>query len=391
MRPNLPVLLAAAFVAAGCSSSRELTGAAAARSRGAAVTGIPEAPPKFEAADPLTDYARVLARVNGKVITLRQVRHQLGPTYEQNLDQRELLIKAIEARTQDLVLKQLILDEAQKLGMGVSDEDMREDLEEQEERAASRGTTVEQNLIDQGITRREWDQERRERINVRQASMYFQGYGLDKWYREEFFRPSVDPYVSPDEVRRWGEGHAELVMFQQESASFRILDLRKDDFGGPDATDRERRRLCAEAMDAALARVQAGESFGEVVRAVSRGPEAADGGLVVGVSRRSPYRQEYLDFVFGESTRSGDVSPKIEVPTGCIVLLLEERKEASSRPIEVWAPAVRRRLEEMRRELVTQEVLLRLLDEAAVSPREFRDSVHASLQDRARKVRESLR
>jgi hypothetical protein len=385
------VLLTAAALAGGCSSPQELTGAAAARSRGAAITeaGSPRA--LLQAENPLTDYARVLARVNGKVITLRQIRHLVGPMYEQSLDKPEMLEAYIAAKTQDLVLKQLVLDEAEKLGIRATDDEMKRDLETEEEKAAKRDTTVEQMLMDQGITRREWDQDRRERICYQFADQYFSGYAPDKWYREESFRPSVDPYVGPGETLRWALDHREKVMDVPESATIRILDLRKDSFGGPGAGENEKWSLCGEAMDAAVARVRGGESFADVARVVSEGPEAPAGGLLDGVRRSAPLRAEYLDWIFAEETKEGDISPRLRLPTGFVVLLLEKRNAARTLSAEEWGPWVRAQLETSRREVVHHEVLIRLLEEAAVSPPEFRESLLRALQEKARNAREALR
>ena len=125
---RIPAALLAAAVAAaaaGCKSPPELEGAAAARSRGAAVEARPDAAGGGTSApvDPWLDDARVLARVNGKIITLREVRHAMGPAYDQGLNQRDELAAYVAARVRDLVIRRLVVEEAKRIGFASSDED----------------------------------------------------------------------------------------------------------------------------------------------------------------------------------------------------------------------------------------------------------------------------
>ena len=372
------VLIASAALAAGCAGDPGLEGAAAARSLGASVEGDPPAESKPAApakpVDPWLDDATRLAQVNGKVITLRQVRHRMGPAYEQYLDRRDDLARLVHARARDLVEQQVVVEEAKRVGLRVTDEDMDRDEEQQEMEAAKKGDTVEQYLHDMGMTRREWDENRRNDIYYGRARYYFTGEAPARFYAEDRFRPRVDIFVTPDEVRAFGEAHrAEIET--PESAAIRVIDLRRDSFREAGSDDEEAWRRCGLAMDAVEERLRAGEPFADVARQVSQGPEAPRGGLMDPFGREGSIRPEYREWAFADGRKEGEVSPRMRLPTGYVILSLEKREAARSPAIEEWGPRVRASLLELKRRLAWAQVLAGLLEEASISPAGFRDTL----------------
>lgn len=390
----LPLLAAAA--AAACSSPGELEGAAAARSRGASVLAgeEAEAKPPGEAsrpADPWLDDARVLARVNGRVLTLREVRHAMGPAYDQYLDRREDLARFVQARVKDLVIRRLAIEEARRIGFTVDDEDLERETERAERAAAEAGTTLAQTIRDLGMTRREWDDRTRDDILFQRALYYFTGQFPGRFYDEDRFRPAVDFFVRPGEIRAYGEKHREeLGILRPAQATLRVLDLRKDSFRGPGATEEEAWRLCGRAVDAVEERLRAGESFADLARELSAGPEAPTGGLVGPFLREGPLRAEYREWAFREGRAEGDVSQRLRLPSGYVLLYMERLEPERVRPIEEWAPEARERLLNLKKTIAWNEVQIALLEEAAVSPRDLRDGLLSGLRSSTRRVREEL-
>jgi hypothetical protein len=390
------LLLAAAVLAGGCAGTPELEGAAAARSRGAGVDapreaaaapeGAPAAPSK--PVDPWLDDETILARVNGHLITLRQVRHRM-PQYDQFLEDRAGLARYVNAQVREMVLQRLLIDEGKRIGLSVNDEDMEYQEEMLAKRARAAGTTVEQTIRDMSMSRSEWDQEQRDRILSMRAQYYMVGAAPDAAYSEERFRPSVDPYVGPSEVRAWGERHR-ATLEKPESAVLRILWVPLEAAAVEGAPEDEAWRKCGEAVDALEARLAAGEPFAKVADSSRRYPGADEGGLKGPVFRDSPFPQQFKDWAFAPERRPGDRSERLRRGPGYVVLHLESRTEASRPDIEEWGAAARARLEGLRRQLAWLEVQVRLLEEGTVSPAELRSTLLAEVRADARRVRAEI-
>ncbi len=396
----LPLLLAAAASAAGCAVDRELRGAAAARARGGEVAdpapADPAAAPDAAAGgpsrtyDPWLDDTLVRAKVNGQVITLGQIRHELGPSYEQYLDRREVLDGIVKKKVRDLVLRRVVAAEGKRVGVSVNDEDMERDEEREARRAAAAGSTIEQMIRDFGITRREWDENRRDKILFMRSQAYFLGMFPDVAYNADRFRPGVEAWVSPAEVRAWGERHRP-VLDRPRTATVRILYLCAEDFAPPGGGVEEGWRVCRAALDGFLERLRAGEPFADLADLGRRFPGAGPGGLYPPVTSASgDLRSQYREWAFADERSEGDVSPPMKVPAGYVVLRLEKREDAASPDIEEWGPLAHAEIEGRRRALAWAECQARLLEEAAVSPAELRASILAELRAEARRLRREL-
>ena len=394
---SLPFLLAAAAMAAGCTTDQELRGAAAARSRGAEVPAAAEAGPGAGAAvgpvrtyDPWLDDTRKLATVNGHVIPLGQVRHDMGPAYDQYLDRRDVLTGFVNKKVRDLVLRTIVTGEGKRVGLSVNAEDMERDEERQAKQAAAAGSTIEQTIRDFGMTRREWDENRREKILFARSQAYFMGLFPDFAYNADRFRPGVESWVSPAEVRAWGERHR-TDLDRPRTATVRILYLCAADFAGPGVSDDEAWRRCSAALDALEERLKAGDSFATVADLGRRFPGAGEGGLYPPVTSTSgDLKSQYREWAFADARRPGDVSPRMKVPAGFVVLRLEKREDAASPDIEEWGPMAHAEIEGRRRSLAWTECQAQLLEEAVVSPAETRASLLAELREEARRIRREL-
>lgn len=395
IRP-LPLLLAAAL-AAGCAGDRDLQGAAAARSKGALVEGDAPAAPATEGDgaaprpyDPWLDDTRKLATVNGEVIPLGRVRHDMGPAYDQYLDRREVLAGFVTKKVRELVLRRLVVAEGKRVGLTVSEEDMDRDEEREARRAKAGGSTIEQMLRDFSMTRREWDETRREKILYFRAQYYLLGQFPDFAYATDRFRPSVEAWVSPAEIRAWGARHR-ADLDRPRTATVRILYLCAEDFAQPgDDADAAWRR-CTAALDALEERIRAGEPFAALADLGRRFPGAGEGGLYPPVTASSgDLKSQYREWAFSDERKEGDVSPRMKVPSGWVVLRLEKREDAASPDIEEWGPIARAEIEGRRRALAWAECQIRLLEDAVVAPAAMRADMLAELRAEARRIRREL-
>ena len=393
---RIGLLLVLAALPAACAGPEPLTGAAAARSRGASLSAEEEAaaaPPADSSrpADPWLDDARDLARVNGQIITLREVRQSMGRSFDDYLDRRDALAAFVNRKVQDLVVRRVVVEEVKRVGFIVSDEDMEQETAEREKQAARAGDTLAQNLRDMGMTRTEWNHRTKDEILFRRAFFFFTGQAPGKFYDEDRFRPAVDLYVGPVEVRRYAENHGDVLgIVRPAEATVRMIDLRNDTFRGPGVSAEEAARLCDRAMDAVEERLRAGEDFGILAKELSEGPEAKEGGLFGPFRADSPVRQEYRDWAFREGRADGNLSPRFRLPAGLLLLRLEHLEPARSRPIEEFAPEVRARLVDLKTTLAWNDVQIALLEQACVEPATIKTDLLGQLRANNRRVREEL-
>ena len=241
------------------------------------------------------------------------------------------------------------------------------------------------------MTRREWDDRTREDVLYQRALFYFTGQFPDQFYDEERYRPAVDFFVRPGEIRAFGEAHrAEFGIESPPSATLRFLDLRVDSYreaGSPESAAWDR---CAKAMDAAEERLHDGTPFADLAREISEGPEASRGGLAGPFLAGDPLREEYRSWAFREGRKDGDVSPRFRNPAGLVLVYMERFEPARSQPIEEWAPRVREHLLDLKKTVAWNEVLIGLLEGGSVTPADLKQLLLGQLRANNRRLREDL-
>ncbi len=396
-RPALSAAPVALALLAACSSPDPLTGAAAARSRGIAEpvavpgegSGASTLPPRSQ--DPLFDDARVLAKVNGRVIAQRQVRHSFGASWDQYLSDPETLRRQVDRRVIEMVRERLVIEEGTRLGITLDEDEWERLLRDQEKRAAEQNTTIDREVRLLGMTRREWEEQLRDRRLHLIAATVFTGGTYMRRTREPY-RPAVDTFVAPGEVLAWGERHPEEVRLPG-SVTVRVIDLRADRFRDEGArSDGEAWAAARDAADAALARIRAGEEFSDLAREVSHGREAADGGLIEPlVEGRRDRVAAVVDWAFAGDRAPGDVSPPLRGPAGYFVLRCDGREEARTAPIEEWGPRVRSRLEGFKAEIAFRDVQIGLVEAATIEPPSVRRAILESLREERRDLADRLK
>jgi hypothetical protein len=313
----------------------------------------------------------------------------MGPAYEQFLPFREELAAKVNAELRKLILRRVVVQEALRLGLDATEEMMEEEEKRYREMARKKGSTLEQSWRDQGITAREWRDDLRDGLTEFRALMFFTGQFHPSAYREEVFRPSVDLFVAPEEIRAWGESNRAEVE-KSASATLRILDLRDDAFRGEGAGDGEARERCAAAAEEARRRALAGEPFADLVRALSQGSDAAEGGLLGPILPDGPQRREFREWAFAPERLPGAVSEPMRMPAGFVLLYLESRQDARAVPIEEWGPVARDRIERVKMNLAWNEVTRHLLESASLDPEALKRSILADLAAEGRALRAAL-
>lgn len=391
------LLLLSLLASTGCRSSSAVgTTAGAGESPGAppiVATGDPKGGGSegagAAAPDPWFNDARWLARVSGRAITLREIKYRLGGTYDRLLADREQLRQLVDLKLQDLVVERLLEEEAKRVGIGVPEDVFEGEVAEWERQAAARRTTLEQSIREQGRTRREWEQDLRSRLLVQRFIYLATGRYGD--VPREFYRLHVDPYVSPEEIRAYGERHPEESSVP-EKAVVRMIDLRPDDFSeGGRLSEDEAWEACGKAMDRAEARVHSGEDFGKVAGEVSKGEGSDREGLLEPFDRRSQRPRAIVDWAFREDVKQGGLSPRVRLPSGYMLLRLESRTEAHRAPIEEWGAKARERLLGIRREIAFQGVVRRLVEAASIAPETLQKAILADCREQVRKLEAEAR
>ena len=156
----------------------------------------------------------------------------------------------------------------------------------------------------------------------------------------------LDRHVSPAQIREYYRKHIEQYS-EPERVTWREISA-----SGPGAEMR---------IAKALRRLENGEDFSEVARALSQGGTAADGGLVED-NRTSevvkPLREAIAKMKAGDWTRK-----PVKVGAELILLKLESRTPARPRPLENYCEEIRRRIIEER----ADEALLSFYDELAAN------------------------
>lgn len=263
---------------------------------------------------------RVLLQVNDRIITLEDferqfertipAEHALSPDALDEL-RRSFLRQAID--------RQLVLSEAQRLGVTLTPNEVEDALADYRRDYPAGG--FEEMLAEQGFTPQQWRQELAARLLM-----------------EKVITRAVYALVgvSDDEIQAFYAEH-------------------RAEFDRPERV-RARQILVADAGEAraALNRLQAGESFAEVARAVSQSPDAEQGGDL-GFFPAGEMPPEFDEVVF--SLPKGEVSSPVKSDYGVHLFLVEERRPAQRMSLEEATPMIRSQLLRIKRERAYQEWL----------------------------------
>ncbi len=264
----------------------------------------------------------IAAVVEDKIITVDDIRHEIGPLIPQlqkeARNEKEFNEK-LEA-LQDDVIQQLI-DRV----LIVKEFNKPKDGDESNKRQVP-ASVIDNYIAEQQIT--QFDGDRSKFL----AYLRSRGKTL-RDYRKEVEEDIIYDYmrqqqrksqsiVSPVKVETYYKENKDRF-YQEDSALLRVIQFTRGQ-GETDATLKAK-------SEGVLSKFHEGEPFAELARQFSQDTRRNKGGDW-GWTKRSDMRKEFSDILF--SLKKGEVSPPIFVPEGCFLLYVEDRKFAGIQPLE---------------------------------------------------------
>jgi parvulin-like peptidyl-prolyl isomerase len=260
---------------------------------------------------------RVVAVVNGDVITESELDTYLQPVYEQmraELQGQKLAEKLNEVRGQllnQLIEDRLVFQVADKEGVKVEPAEIDAQLD-QIKAQAPKGADFEELVRQQGLSVKELRERIRRQIMVKRLH--------DSEIRSKII-------VSPNEAEDYYKAHLSEFA-EQEMIKIRSLTIKRSD-------EAQEKGLLDEAAMNQIKdlrkRALAGEDFGELAKKNSQDIRAKDGGMSdwIGHGEMIP---EIDKIIF--QARPGEISEVIETPMGYHLFKVEQRKEATQHSFE---------------------------------------------------------
>jgi hypothetical protein len=314
--------------------------------------------------------SRVLAYVNGEVITYRAVLLEVGPQLAvlgEESQRRELEQQALL----DILRNRVVYHAALEAGVQMNRDQLDTERTRRLKDLAGTGGTLDAFLAERGMTRREFDEDIRREWTMQRFMSSAMGMGGG----DRRVRPMVDTWVRPEDVRKYWERNPERY---REAAHAKLYIMRiKADRANPD-----REAAVAEAgakASEAHAALVGGEDWVPVYRRTV-GPdvvaEDAYGLLRFQRGERAAWMEE---FAFDNPKGSVCSEPR-QTGTSFYVMVAAGSAEERIVPYDEVQEQVRQQLGQIKRSMASYEVELKLLERASVEP-----------ADKATGLREMLR
>ncbi len=368
-RPHLPLLL-----------SLLLAGACAAPAPVGPLRGPEEAAPSLErdagvkngAAEPAQpedvdahSTSRVLAHVNGQVVSYRDVLLDLGPELASVVEPAER--RALEEQSLLRIVRQrIILQDAREYEVPVERDEFDKARKRRIAELEQNGGTLDAYLAEQGMSRREYDQDIRDAIRTEKYILARIGRSGDRSVRVP---PLVDVYVSPAETRAYWDRHPELHR-QEAAARVRMLIVRADRSAPDRKAAVEAARVRANDVRQRLAAGEDGAAVWRELNAGAAEPDPEEGLLEMRRGERASWIER-----FAFAAERGNVSEMVQKGTVFFVMRAEGHHEAHDVEYEERQELIRNLLSRVRWSAARYEVELLLLEKASVQPNEVRRDV----------------
>jgi len=259
---------------------------------------------------------KVVAIVNDEVITQSELDQLLGPVYEQfrkvytGSDFTRKIEEARYGLLMQLIEDRLVYQEAKRLGVEVTEEEINERMEGFKEKFKKE--EFERLLREQGLSLSKLKERYREQIAIR------------KLHQMEVRGKVI---VTPLEVEDFYKQHKDEFS-EEEKIRVRTITVRKNqDAIDEKIEDPEARRKA----DEILGRIYNGESFEELAKTVSEDTKAKEGGDL-GFMTRGELLPSIEEVVF--NLRIGDVSPVLGTDMGYHIFKIVERQEKKEKSFE---------------------------------------------------------
>ncbi len=304
-------LLGSIALLAGCGGPKTeaptAPGTPAARQGGPApaAVGAPGVPPGAREAAPQRNPSTVVATVDGRPITVRQV-YGLASAYRMQLDQRGITVspeqetELLRMSLQTLINSDLMARAAKAVGQKVEQKDLDERIKIDRSRFASEDA-YRKSFVASMVTE--------EQIRADLEAQLL----ADQWARSK----TADVKVDPAAVRKVYESNKDKFKSSDEAHVLQIL-VAVSPSDPPAKRDEARKRI-----EEAYAKAKAGEDFGKLADQYTQPAGAAKGGDVGFFPRGATFPQlEEPAF----SLPIGQVSPVFETPRGFNVIKVLERR-----------------------------------------------------------------
>jgi len=252
----------------------------------------------------------IVAVVNNEVVTQVELNAILLPIYTQyksTYSDEELLKKIDEAKKNilyQLIEDKLILQEAHKIGMPATDEEVAERLEQIKSQFSS-SQEFKSALASQGLTVVDLKEKYREQIMIKKMVN-----------REVRSRVSVTPI----EIALFYEKNKDDFNLPAQVKVMTIM-IRKSEADPESNTDSLKKIKMIEL------KIAEGEDFAKLAREYSQDPSAVDGGDM-GYIGKGQMMKKIDEVIF--SLQPGEISETIETPVGYHVFKIVEVKEAGA-------------------------------------------------------------
>jgi peptidyl-prolyl cis-trans isomerase SurA len=287
---------------------------------------VPAPAPAAAPAAPRAVVNRVVAVVNGEVITLQELQDRAGEDYRQGAAMpagpgREAAVRGALKRALDaMIADKLIHGQVANLQAEATDEQVTAAIEDIKKRNRADDKTLDQMLAEQGLTRAAF----REQIKGQLESYNVLTYKLRGKVR-----------TSDEDLKNYYQSHpAEFTGEEELHVRHIFLPLAED------APAAEVAKVQA-GGEKALQRLAAGEPFDKVARDTSKGPGAADGGDL-GWLRRGTIQKSLEDIAF--ALRDGETSRLVRSGPGLHIFKVEERRMGGSKTFDQAKDEIRDRL-----------------------------------------------
>ncbi|MFO1452431.1 MAG: peptidyl-prolyl cis-trans isomerase [Opitutaceae bacterium] len=257
----------------------------------------------------------IAAIVEGKVITVEDIRQRINPVIQQlrieskSMQEFNQKLEALqEEAIQDMIDRELIVkefrkDEKKRIPESYVDNQIAETLIGQFEGDRSKFLAY---LRSRGLTLREYRKEVEEDIIF--------GYMRQQQRKSQ-------STVSPVKIEEFYKENKERF-FQEDEAHLRLIQFTR---AGQSDSDLRTRAL------AVYERLKAGEKFEDLAREVSQDTKKIKGGDW-GWQKKSDLKPEFSDPLF--ALKKGEFTDPIITPEGAFLLYVEERKYAGIQPID---------------------------------------------------------
>ena len=292
-------------------------------------------------------FDKIVAVVNDEVITQSEIDEALKPVYTQyksTYSKEELIQKLNQAREDilnQLIEEKLILQQAKKEEIEVSDEEIEEKLTQVKSQFPDEDT-FRQVLDSQNLTISDLKQRYKEQIMIKKL--------INKEVRAKI-------KVSPLEVFRYYKQHQEEFRIPPKVRVQTIL-IRKDDKMSEDYSDPQKR------IEEIKKKLQEGADFSKLAREYSQDSSAINGGDM-GYIEKGEMMKEIDEVLF--SLNEGQVSDIIETHVGFHIFKINDKKESTIKSFEEVRVEIENMLFQKKAEVRYTEWLKTLKENAYIS------------------------